>query len=302
MNLSKSISALGTAVWLTLNAHAALTDDPAMAPGTLAYHLATNAAARVVGLEHGWDTCLIFKAPAATNIEQLARITNAAWNPDFWLKGVAGLGATPIGYRHNLGGQGLPTMISPRHYLCATHMCPQLDEKAFMDTNNHVYWRKTLQRLDLTNDTSIGFLDQDLPPSVGFLPVLPANYTNYLPTASQSIVQGIGMNQDFILFSEPMNLSNPGFVVWNSNLNVPNGMTTNWTRIIRNGDSSDPAMLLIGNQLVLVSHNYVVNGGPNYAQLIDGINRTMHQLSKNNHAHSDYQLTEFSLTNWPVVR
>ncbi len=281
---------------------AASNDDSAIAPGTLAYHLATNAAARAAGLPRGWDTMRSFNAPAATNIEQLARITNAAWSPTFWLHHVAGLGATPIGYRHNLGGQGLPTMISPRHYLCATHMCPQLDEKAFLDTNNVVYWRKTLQRIDLTNDTSIGILDQDLPASVGYLPVLPANFTNYLPATASAVIQGIGMNQDFVLFSEPMNFSVGKMVVWNSGLNVASGLTTNWTRSLRNGDSSNPAMLLIGDQLVLASHNYFSSGGPNYAYQIPAINQIMHQLSKQNHAHSDYQLTEYNLTNWPTVR
>jgi len=45
----------------------------------------------------------------------------------------------------------------------------------------------------------------------------------------------------------------------------------------------------------------VVTGGPNYASQIPAINQAMHLLSTNNHVHTDYQLTEFSLTNWPVI-
>ena len=71
---------------------------------------------------------------------------------------------------------------------------------------------------------------------------------------------------------------------------------------IRGGDSSNPALLLIGDQLVLVSHNYQVNGGPGYARQLPLINRAMHLLSTNHFLHSDYQLTPFPLTNWPAFK
>ena len=271
-------------------------------PGTLAHHLATNAAGHASGFTGGYGDELEFRAPFATNELQLARLTNAAWTQAFWLKNVTGLGATPIGYREVISGQGLPTLVSPRHYLCASHMHPEGYTLAFLDTHNAVHWRKTLQRTDVGGDTSLGILDQDLPPSVGFLPVLPENFTNYLPTANTSIVQGIGMNQDFCLFSEPMNFANRSFVTWNSALNVPDGLGTNWNVTLRGGDSSNPAMLLVGTQLVLVSHNSAVGGGPNYAFQKSAINEKMHLLSTNNRVASDYQLTEFCLTNWPAGR
>ena len=274
---------------------------PADGDGTLAHHLATNALARAGNLPGTFADEVEFHAPYVTNELQFARFTNAVWADTFWLKGVAGLPATPIGFTNLQGGQGLPTMISPRHYVCATHMHPEGYTFVFLDTNNAVYFRKSLQRLDVTNDTSVGILDQDLPPSVGFLPVLPENFTNYLPTTLNSIIQGIGMDQGFYLFSEPMNFGQPPMVAWSSAVAVPGGLGTNWNVAIHAGDSSCPAMLLIGHQLVLVSHNYFVNGGPNYALQIPAINRTMHELSQKNRAGSEYQLTEFSLTNWPRV-
>jgi hypothetical protein len=136
---------------------------------------------------------------------------------------------------------------------------------------------------------------------VGFLPVLPAECSRYLPTNSSSIVQGLGMNQGMLLFSQPMNFSFSGFVAWNPRLSVPFGLGTNWNIQIRGGDSSNPDMILIGDQLVLVSHTFGVEGGPNYALQIDAINRAMHQLSTSNHVGSDYQLTVFPLTNWSAL-
>lgn len=272
--------------------------DDSLHAGDLDYHLATNAAGHAAGRTSGYPDWLAFSAP---NSVHLNRLTNAVWSHTFWLRGVQGLGATPIGFSNVLGGQGLPTMVSPRHYVGATHMHPEGYRIAFLDTNNVVHWRKTLQRVDVANDTSVGFLDAELPASVGFLPVIPANFTNYLPITSAQFVQGIGMNQDMYLFSQPMAFGYGGYVTWDSSRNVPNGPTKNWNVSLRAGDSSNPEMLLIGNQLVLVSHNYTAGSGPNYAGQIPAINRVMHQLSTNHHARSDYQLTEFPLTNWPAI-
>jgi hypothetical protein len=270
---------------------------------TLAYHLSTNAVAHARGLEgnsddmwevSGWR----YSIYSGTN---LAFLTNATWSTNFWLAGVRGLSATCIGYSNGMGGQGLVTMVSPRHFLFATHMHPENQLVAFLDTNSVLHWRKSLQRVDVGNDTAVGILDADLPPSVGYLPVLPPDYTNYLSTRSTSIIQGIGMNQGLRVFGQPMQLVDRTFVYWNCMKRSPFGLGTNWNVAIRGGDSSNPEMLLIGNQLVLASHTYTTISGPNYAFQIDAINRQMHNLSKTNHLKTDYQLTPFSLTNWPVI-
>ena len=294
--------------WTALSARAA--DYP---PGSLAEHLASNTAARTTGVTDvyrstleltGWD----YKADySGTN---LVWLTRSVWSTNCWLKGVQGLSATPIGMvTNNLGGQGLMTMISPRHYLCATHMHPDGHRAAFLDTNNVLHWRTTVQRIDLSgspakgigNDISVGILDEDLPPSVGYLPVLPTNYPDYLPVNPGSVVQGIGMNQDLRLFSQPMTFAFQGYVAWNSGITVPEGTAKDWNVTIRGGDSSDPDLLLIHNQLVLVSHHFSVGGGPNYSTAYDAINAAMHQLSTNNHVKTDYQLTPVSLAEFRKV-
>jgi hypothetical protein len=150
-------------------------------------------------------------------------------------------------------------------------------------------------------DTSVGILNADLPPSVGFMPVVPTNLSRYIPESKTLIVQGIGMNQDMKYFGQPMGFSDAPFVIWNSQFASPNGVPRAWNVALRGGDSSNPEMLLIGDQLVLLSHNYSVQGGPNYAYLVEAINQTMHELSKHNHVRSDYQLTPFSLRNWPRI-
>jgi hypothetical protein len=193
-------------------------------------------------------------------------------------------------------------MISPRHYVTASHIGTG-DLIAFLDTNNVFYWRKNTQRVVASGDTSVGILDADLPSSVGYLTVVPINFSNYFPSNSFSYVQGVGMNQDMRLFSQPMTFPSAS-IVWNSAATAPFGLTTNWNVAIRGGDSGDPEMLLIGNQLILATHNYhggIGGDGPNYAFQYDAINQQMHYLSTNNAVGTDYQLTPFSLTNWPTI-
>jgi hypothetical protein len=270
---------------------------PARETATLAYHLLTNAVARTNGFAGRYDDWMEFNAPASTNLD---RLTKATWSTHFWLKGVRGLSATPIGFSNVLGGQGLPTMVSPRHYVCSIHMHPESYMIAFLGTNDTLYWRTTLQRLDVTNDTAVGILNSDLPPAVGYLPVLPPNFAEYLP--GNNFVQGLGMNQNFMVFSQPMLFRNPPAILWSSTATIPFGLPPQWSTALRGGDSSNPARLLVGNQLVLVSHNTGAQAGYNYAFQIDAINRAMHELSQKHRARSDYQLTLFSLTNWPSIR
>jgi hypothetical protein len=283
-----------------------------IAPGTLAYYLSTNA----VGYASGYsgsstnETELSGWTYAFYSGTNMALLTNSVWSTNFWLHGVQGLSATAIGISNNIVGGGqyngtalTVTMVSPRHYLRATHVSVPPGMIAFLDTNNVIYWRTFVQQVDIGNDTSVGILNADLPPSVGYLPVIPANFTNYLPTTSYSYIQGIGMNQHAQLFSQPMTLGNP-FVTWNGTNAAPFGLGTNWDISIISGDSSNPEMFLINNQFVLVTHNSTggnFGSGPNYAYQIDAINQQMHYLSTNNVVGTDYQLTSYSLTNWPTI-
>jgi hypothetical protein len=277
---------------------------------TLAYHLSTNAVGYAAGYSGGfYDELEVSGWSYAFYTEtNMALLTNAVWSTNFWLKGVQGLSATCIGFSNSLGGQGLVTMVSPRHCLFAEHMHSGLGyfTAAFLDTNNVIYWRTNVETIFLGNDTSLGILDADLPASVGYLPILPTNFSNYLPTNKTSKVQGIGMNQDLRRFGQPMTLRaidhpDPIYIGWSHTNTAPFGLETNWNVPLRGGDSSAPEMFLIHNQLVLATHNYYATFGPNYGIQFDLINQKMHYLSTNNSAGTDYQLTPFPLTNWPTI-
>lgn len=273
-----------------------------IAPGTLAYHLSTNAVGYANGYSATYSNMLELAnwTSATYSGTNLALLTNAVWSTNCWLHGVQGLTATCIGYSNGNSGQFLVTMISPRHYVAASHVGTG-DLIAFLDTNNVIYWRKNVQRVVADGDTSVGILDADLPASVGYLPIIPVNYTNYLPTTFFSYVQGIGLHQDLSLFSQPMIFGDPTSVDWSSSVAPPFGLGISWDIALFSGDSSNPEMFLINKQFVLLSHNFHATDGPNYASQIAAINQQMHYLSTNNAAGTDYQLTQFSLTNWPTI-
>ena len=273
---------------------------------TLCYHLSTNATARTNGFADIYNATVVLTnwTYATYTNGNLGLLTNAIWSTNSWINGVQGLSATCIGFSNGLGGTLRLTMISPRHYVRARHVGIPNGLIAFLDTNNVLHWRASLQQVNVgDDDTSVGIVDSDLPASVGFMPIAPTNLLSYMPTNNTSYVQGLGMNQDMRLVSQPMVFGS--FFSWDyTNMKqAPFGLTTNWSVAMRSGDSSNPKLLLINKQLVLLSHNYAANIGPNYGTqfYFNTINQKMHYLSTNNGLPTDYQLTPFALTNWPAI-
>jgi hypothetical protein len=172
---------------------------------------------------------------------------------------------------------------------------------AFLDRDNRLHWRRILKETALGDDVSVGILDQDLPPSVGFLPVLPANFNDYLPRHPDTPVQGIGQNQDLCVFTHSLMLDDRQSAWWNQDKGVPFGAGTHWNVRIRGGDSSLPVRLLIRDQLVLVTQYHTAQSGPMLATRHAAINRAMRALSAEHRLKPDHQLISVSLDAWPKL-
>ena len=298
--------------------------DPSyLFPGSLPYHLATNAVGYASGKTLA-NNGRLFDNWINKTTNTVDYLSQLRWSTNCWLSGVKGLSATSIGTINHITGQQLITMISPIHYLRAAHTTDSLsnfvNSIAFLDTNNVIHWRIPIEQVlisaptsTLDMDTVVGILNEPLPESVGFLPVLPPNF-NYLPIKTDTnlpvgtnVIQGIGMNQDAMVFSQPMEFSllewgEADFVCWDIANSPVLGLSTNWNIRIRTGDSSAPERFLIDDQLVLVSHNQGVLAGVNFQCLYDAINTAMETLSSNHYGTNyHYLLTPISLTNYSRV-
>lgn len=187
-------------------------------------------------------------------------------------------------------------LISPRHILFAAHY--QINNGAtirFIDNNNNVVTRTMVNKLthpDYTPyypDISIGVLDSDVPASIGFVKILPQNWSNYFPSLSATYrLPCLVLDQEEkALISELYSLGNSAsFLVSN------NATRAGFFENIILGDSGNPAFLIINDELVIITVWTFGGGGSGTSILVhkDAINTMMTTLG------GGYSLTEIDLS------
>lgn len=277
--------------------------------GTLAYHFATNALAHASGKSLANNGLLLNNWPSGTVINyptNLGYLSSLTWSTNCWLSGVQGLSATSIATESRESGQALVTMISPIHFIRASHTSlsvhPGYSNIAFLSSENQLYWRSVCEQNRIANtDITVGILNSELPTSVGYLPILPNNYLNYLPTGGTHIIQLIGMNQYMRVFSQPSWFDSQTSIYWDHSLEVPLGLSSEWNIKLITGDSSAPERFLINNHFFLISLNQGVPAGQNIIFYKNQINEIMTSLSekynKNNYQITQIPLIEFNQLN-----
>ena len=256
-------------------------------------------------------------------------------NTDCWinsLKGITSMSPFHTGFSY-AGGHRACTLISPRHFIACSHSMVNVNfYLRFVDRNNNVYIRRVIDVLggayikppypdpcvyardNVNGDIMIGLLDSDLPPSIEYVPVFPANVEDYLPVTPYKLatVCMIGGNTTDAHPDRKATVRNTSYIY-----RLYNGAITSCTtgpyyfvygeypagnslRIpfysnVVSGDSGEPLFLIVNDQLVLISHHYVPDSGPSYHNVIDEINSHMETLSIDNGA-PVYQLTEADIS------
>lgn len=188
------------------------------------------------------------------------------------------------------------TLISPRHIIFAAHY--QINNGStvrFVDNNNNVVTRTMINKLTHPEykpyypDLTVGLLDSDVPNTIGFVKILPQNWSNYLPSlsTSHSLPCLILDQEEKSLISELTNL----------NINAPFKRPVLSSRLaffenIISGDSGNPAFLIINDELVIIT--VWTSGGAGSGTSIlyhkDAINTMMSTLG------GGYSLTEIDLS------
>jgi hypothetical protein len=193
------------------------------------------------------------------------------------------------------GNNKAGTLISPRHILFAKHYRIATGATVrFVTADDQLIERTMTARHDVADaDLCVGLLDGDVPASIGFARVLPADALDYLPGAGYR-VPGLLLDQEekalvgdltaqsFNSFSAPTD---------------PQRLAFHEETI--GGDSGNPAFLLIdtGNGVEPVLATTWTGGGggsgPNISALHDEINAAMTTLG------GGYQLTPANLDEFP---
>lgn len=197
---------------------------------------------------------------------------------------------TPVAAWNSRGAaQRGPTLISPRHFICAQHWSIAAgDVVHFVAANNAVTVRTVTAVVWLAqaSDICVGILDSDVPAGINFCRVLPNDYAVRLPTLGIFAVPVWFINQD-------KEASLHGWEGYGSyaNFGMPN---TLFYRAPRSGDSGSPFFTFVGTTPVLLG--CIIGGGQGGAQASNPvlwrteINAAMTSLG------GGYQLTDVDLS------
>ena len=219
-------------------------------------------------------------------------------NTNCWLHGVKGL--TAMSPFNRQAAYHMPgTAVTPRHILMVTHMrCAPGTVFQFATTDSQIESRKLIAYSDSTkiNDLSVGLLDTDLPPSIGFMRVMPPLWRQIMPEAFQSRRPGSNPADRSKTDVHPVVAFNhwkQAFVTDFGGQGVLLDKSIwfpGWFGYAAGGDSGHPLCVLANNELFLITLYTTPSGGMLYPDYITLINTEMEELSRA-HKSPIYRLT-----------
>lgn len=230
-------------------------------------------------------------------------------NPSCWL---AGFDLTAISMWNSEGkNRRRGTAISPRHVLFATHYTVAPGEKIYFLTAANELVTRTITALTAvpdSEDITIALLDSDLPTTISPMKTLGADWTTYFPAgildlpvivmdqdATYRMSAGAdygerGLGFDTLVFAPSMSLAGNRFQYHYPTFTAVPGYE-GWQSATQDGDSGNPAFIIIAGEPVLLCSLWFSTGGPSTAAYATQINATMESLSP-----GGYQLTHPDLS------
>lgn len=183
-------------------------------------------------------------------------------NPDAWTRD---LDLTCVSPWNSAGINWLAgTLVSPRHVVFSTHFPIPVGATVRFVTRDNVVVDRTLVGAisppyvgqSAFPDISVGVLDSDVPPSIGFARILPDDWAAYLPDRrleipllainqrEAALVTSLWWLDDQVLCSEPADATQRAFF-----------------DTIVTGDSGHPGFMIVDDQLVLLTVWTMGSGG-----------------------------------------
>ncbi len=265
----------------------------------LATHMKAQTASRVAASN---------STAAASNLwSVMATTLDGSWkrNPDVWTaKGRAALDFSGVSPFNSHPSNGYPyrqagTLISPRHIVVASHYPVQVGAKmAFVSPDNASYIRTLTAVKTIGHDITVGILDSDLPADIAYYPIMPSAAFSKIYRTDQG-------NQPFDIISLDKNdrpllhsfgglksvtsqgvlITDPSATLFLHDMHQNNNLSEKMV----NGDSGQPNLAVITDQLVLLGLHTESNSGYLLGKFANEINAAMTELG------GTYQLKQFDL-------
>jgi uncharacterized repeat protein (TIGR02059 family)/uncharacterized delta-60 repeat protein len=185
------------------------------------------------------------------------------------------------------------TLISPRHFLAATHWPPNPGEQlSFIDANGNQVIRTVVAHQYLGNDLTVGVLDSDVPDTITYYPLVASSTLNSkLQTLDRSFfdVPVIGFNQTpRLVVRNLFSLSNTSQQV--THFEYTTAPYSDYTQSVIGGDSGSPSFILIDGKPILLTAYTGHGSGPAHGAYINQINSAMTALG------GGYQVTQYDVS------
>lgn len=221
-------------------------------------------------------------------------------NPNLWC---ADLDLSPVSpWNSSGGGTRAGVLISPRHILFAAHYEISVGAQVrFVSPSGTVVNRTMTAKLTHPSytpfypDLTVGVLNSDVPAGISFVKVLPFSWTTKLPSLSFSApLPLLGFDQEENALVTDLGQIASGY----ANCAVPAVINAakrlEFFEYLVAGDSGNPAFLIVGGDLVLVTvWTFGAAGGGTFVSgQISTINSLMTSLG------GGYQLTQIDLSSF----
>lgn len=228
-------------------------------------------------------------------------------NGDFWAADVD-LTCLSAYNSYGWGGEGGPqragTLVSPRHFLCATHfLIPVGTTMYFVRPGGRIITRTVTDYRTVGWDITVGVLDFDVPPGITFARVLPPDWRTrlYAPQGSEAQtyrwpVPVLNVNQfreGLVADVETWGPAGSNYVCSSRTPIDPQRQV--FYKDVIGGDSGSPSFVIINNTAVVLTQWTFGGGGQGDQDVYyaPAINAAMAQLG------GGYQLTEIDLSAFP---
>ncbi|MFA6404836.1 MAG: Ig-like domain-containing protein [Candidatus Paceibacterota bacterium] len=311
-----------SAVFIFLELYFLPTDALAQCSGSpdLATHASEQIDSRISQASSGTGLNLFSDFMSTLNMTgaQLVSLTDKPnsmqENIDSWAKKGIPLDFTGVATWNDWNGssnpvyQGAATLITPRHFVTATHIkLPVGTKVTFIKPDASTTTRIVTGFENIPNsDVTVEVLDSDVDPSIKYYKVI--DITTFWSLLSKNVLEGssevpiavFNQGRQPFIHSLGVNLANPyNKNPYNSIPHYPSSIRASFSSYVGPGDSGQPGFLIVEDTPILLFVNTTNTEGSNVGSRITEINQAINSLGSGGYSATLYNSSCF--TKYPIT-